>query len=656
MCNLDHKLAKFFIPMKNFNLIVLLFISAFGYSQSEQEDFDQMVVGEMKSSSANYEVFVNPNTLNYDVTYHELRFTVNPNITTPFINGVVKTTFTALSNMNAIVFDMATQLGVSAVIMNGSNLTFSQSNYQLFINFPTTITSGTSATVEITYSGSPPQAEQAFTRTTHNGTPVIYTLSEPFGARDWWPCKQDLNDKIDNIDVYITCPSTYIGVSNGLLQSSVTSGGNTTRHFQHNYPIPAYLISLNVTNYVTYNIEAGLGTTESPFIPIINYLYPESNTTTVQNAINQTIPIFNIFEEKFGPYPYRNEIYGHVQFSYGGGMEHATMSSMGGWSRSLIAHELGHQWFGNQVTCGTWKDIWLNEGLTEYTAGIAVEEMDGPAAFVSWKANKINNITSQTGGAVYLTDSEALNVGRIFSGRLSYNKGSMVTHMLRWVMGDTAFFQALRNYLNDSNLSYGYAITDDLVAHLEAEHGASLTEFFNDWLYNQGYPTYSIQAQNFGSGQAKIILNQTQSHPSVSFFEMPVEVRLTGSNGQIHDVILNHTFTGQEFIVPVPFLVTGVEFDPNRHIISRNSIATLSNNSFEWEDSIVLYPNPSNDLVSIQMPTNISIEKVSFYNALGQKVMDSEGQNINISLISNGVYLVEIKTNEGIIHKNFIKN
>ncbi|MCU0349546.1 MAG: T9SS type A sorting domain-containing protein [Flavobacterium sp.] len=642
--------------MKNFNLIVLLFISAFGYSQSEQEDFDQMVAGEMKSSSANYEVFVNPNTLNYDVTYHELRFTVNPNITTPFINGVVKTTFTALSNMNAIVFDMATQLGVSAVIMNGSNLTFSQSNYQLFINFPTTITSGTSATVEITYSGSPPQAEQAFTRTTHNGTPVIYTLSEPFGARDWWPCKQDLNDKIDNIDVYITCPSTYIGVSNGLLQSSVTSGGNTTRHFQHNYPIPAYLISLNVTNYVTYNIEAGLGTTESPFIPIINYLYPESNTTTVQNAINQTIPIFNIFEEKFGPYPYRNEIYGHVQFSYGGGMEHATMSSMGGWSRSLIAHELGHQWFGNQVTCGTWKDIWLNEGLTEYTAGIAVEEMDGPAAFVSWKANKINNITSQTGGAVYLTDSEALNVGRIFSGRLSYNKGSMVTHMLRWVMGDTAFFQALRNYLNDSNLSYGYAITDDLVAHLEAEHGASLTEFFNDWLYNQGYPTYSVQAQNFGSGQAKIILNQTQSHPSVSFFEMPVEVRLTGSNGQIHDVILNHTFTGQEFIVSVPFLVTGVEFDPNRHIISRNSIATLSNNSFEWEDSIVLYPNPSNDLVSIQMPTNISIEKVSFYNALGQKVMDSEGQNINFSSIANGVYLVEIKTNKGIIHKNFIKN
>ena len=191
-------------------------------------------------------------------------------------------------------------------------------------------------------------------------------------------------------------------------------------------------------------------------------MYPESNTATNRNALDVTVPIMNVFEEKFGPYPYRNEQYGHVQFGWGGGMEHATMSSMGSWGRSLIAHELGHQWFGNKVTCGSWKDIWLNEGLTEYTAGIMVEELDGDASFVSWKNGKITNITSQTGGALYLTDAEALNVGRIFSSRLSYNKGSMVTHMLRWVMGDANFFLALRNYLNDTNLAYAYAQTNDL--------------------------------------------------------------------------------------------------------------------------------------------------------------------------------------------------
>jgi aminopeptidase N len=640
---------------KNITYLFLL-LTFFGFSQSDSEEFDRMVESEMKSAASLQNLRVNTNTLNYDVTYHELRFTVDPDNTTPFISGVVKTTFRALANMNSVTFDMATSLVVSSVTMNSTNLTFNQSNYELNITLPSTLTIGNSATVIITYAGSPPQAEGAFTRGIHSGTPVIFTLSEPFGARDWWPCKQDLNDKIDSFDIYITCPSAYIGVSNGLLQSQTTILGNTTRHFRHNYPIPAYLISLNVTNYVTYNIQAGLGTTQNPFFPINNYLYPESNTATNRSFIDLTVPIMNVFEQKFGSYPYRNEQYGHVQFGWNGGMEHATMSSMGVWnSRSLIAHELGHQWFGNKVTCGTWKDIWLNEGLTEYTAGIVVEELDGAAAFVSWKNGKISNITSQIGGAVYLTDAEALNVGRIFSGRLSYNKGSMVTHMLRWKMGDTAFFQALINYLNDSNLAYGYAITTDLKAHLEAVHGSSLDEFFNDWVYNQGYPTYTITAQNWGAGQAKITVNQTQSDPSVAYFEMPLEIRLSGAGAATQDVVINHTGNGQEFIVSVPFVVTGVTFDPNKHIISRNNVATLANEAFDLDQSISIYPNPANDIFHIMTPTTIQIEKVEIYNTLGQLVGQKTDHYFSISELASGIHLLKITTSEGVIHKNFVK-
>jgi aminopeptidase N len=540
--------------------------------------------------------------------------------------------------------------------MNSASLTFSQSNYELNINLPATVTTGNSATVVITYAGSPPQAEGAFTRGTHSGTPVIFTLSEPFGARDWWPCKQDLNDKIDSFDIFITCPDTYIGVSNGLLQSSITSGGTTTRHFKHNYPIPAYLISLNVTNYVTYNIQAGLGTVDNPFFPINNYLYPESNTASNRGFIDLTIPIMNVFEQKFGPYPYRNEQYGHVQFGWGGGMEHTTMTSMGAWnSRSLIAHELGHQWFGNKVTCGTWKDIWLNEGLTEYSAGIVVEELDDDAAFVTWKSGKISNITSQTGGAVYLTDSEALNVGRIFSSRLSYNKGSMVTHMLRWVMGDANFFQALQNYLNAPNLAFGYAVTTDLKSQLETVHGSSLTEFFDDWIYGQGYPTYTVNAQNWGAGQTKITVSQTQSNTSVSFFEMPLEIRLSGAGGLTRDVVVNHTFSGQEFIVPVPFVVTGVTFDPNKHIISRNNVATLANESFDLEQTISVYPNPTTNELHIMMPTTLQLEKVEIYNTLGQLVGQKDANDFSVAELSAGLHLLKITTSEGVIHKNFIK-
>ena len=642
--------------MQKITFSFILLIGIIGFTQTSDSDFERMVEAEMKTVSSIQNLRVNPNTLNYDVTYHELRFTVDPNVTNPYINGIVKTIFRALTDIDAVTFDMATELTVSSVTMNSTSLTFSQSNYELNINLPSTVTTGNSATVVITYAGSPPQAEGAFTRSTHSSTPVIFTLSEPFGARDWWPCKQDLNDKIESFDMYITCPDTYIGVSNGLLQSSVTSGGFTTRHFKHNYPIPAYLISLNVTNYTTYNIQAGLGTVESPFFPINNYLYPESNTASNRSSIDNTVPIMNVFEQKFGPYPYRNEQYGHVQFGWGGGMEHTTMSSMGAWnSRSLIAHELGHQWFGNKITCGTWKDIWLNEGLTEYSAGIVVEELDGDAAFVTWKSGKISNITSSTTGAVYLTDAEALNVGRIFSSRLSYNKGSMVTHMLRWVMGDANFFQALQNYLSDTNLAFGYAVTNDLKGHLEAVHLTSLSEFFNDWIYGQGYPTYTVNAQNWGAGQAKITVSQAQSNTSLSFFEMPLEIRLTGAGGLTRDVVVNHTFSGQEFIVPVPFVVTGVTFDPNKHIISRNNVATLANESFDLEQTISVYPNPTTNELHIMMPTTLQLDKVEIYNTLGQLVGQKDAIDFSVAELSAGLHLLKITTSEGVIHKNFIK-
>jgi aminopeptidase N len=641
--------------MKKNICALFILLRVLGFSQSGISEFDRMVEAEMKSASSFQNLRVNPNTLNYDVTHHDLRFTINPDTTTPFISGVVSTTFRALSNMTTVTFDMATALAVSSVTMNGMGLTFTQSNYELNINLPTTLSTGTTATVIITYAGSPPQAEAAFTRSTHAGTPVIYTLSEPFGARDWWPCKQDLNDKIDSFDIYITCPSAYIGVSNGLLQSSTTSGGNTTRHYRHNYPIPAYLISLNVTNYVTYNIQAGLGTVQNPFFPINNYLYPEGNTTTVQTAINQTVPVMNVFEEKFGFYPYRNEQYGHVQFSWGGGMEHTTMSSMGGWSRSLIAHELAHQWFGDKITCGTWRDIWLNEGFAEYLAGLVVESLDGPASFISWKTTKINNITSASNGALYLTEAEALNVSRIFSSRITYNKGSMVVHMLRWKMGDANFYQAVRNYLNDSNLAFGYAITADLKAHLEAVHGASLSEFFNDWVYMQGYPTYTITAQNWGAGQAKITVSQTQSDPSVTYFEMPLEIRLSGAGGATQDVIVNHTANGQQFIVSVPFVVTGVTFDPNKHIISKNNIVTLGTESFEWSATVSVYPNPTNDVLHVMMPSSLQLNKIEIYNTLGQLEGEKSTADFSIADLAFGVHWLKISTSEGIIYKNFIK-
>ncbi|WP_291106340.1 M1 family aminopeptidase [Flavobacterium sp. UBA6195] len=642
--------------MKKITLSLLLLFGVIGFAQTDNSEFDRMVEAEMKSASATINFRANPNTQNYDISYHELRFSVDPNNTTPYISGVVTTTFTALSDMSVVTFDMATALVVSSVTMNSSNLTFSQSNYELNINLPTTLVSGNSATVVITYAGSPPQAEGAFTRGTHSGTPVIFTLSEPYGARDWWPCKQDLNDKVNAIDVYITAPSAYVSVSNGIGVSQTVSGANKTTHFHHNYPIPAYLIAIAVTNYQIYNQQGGLGTVASPYFPIVNYLYPESYASaTSATQLGTTPTIINLYESLLEPYPFRNEKYGHAQFGWGGGMEHTTVSFMGSFGRSLIAHEMAHQWFGNKITCGSWKDIWLNEGLTEYMSGLVVENLDGAPLFVTWKTNKINSITSQTAGYVYLQDSDLTNVNRIFSSRLTYDKGSMVTHMLRWKLGDAAFFQALKNYLADSSLAYGYALTGDLKSHLENVYGSSLTEFFNDWIYMQGYPTYTITAQNWGAGQAKITVSQTQSHASVSFFEMPLEIRLTSAEGANHDVVVNNTVNNQEFVVSVPFVVAGVTFDPNKHIISKNNVATLSNESFDLDQTISVYPNPANDELHIMMPTTTQLEKIEIYNTLGQLLATHQTTDFRIDNLSSGIHVMKITTSEGAIHKNFIK-
>ena len=638
--------------MKKILLLITLIISVITFAQTTDQEFENMVEAEMKSAAKLQNITVNPNTLNYDITYHQLKFTVDPAVY--FIAGEVTTTFTALSDMNTITFDMANELTVTSVTRNGISLSFSESgNNELVINFPTAITNGTSATVVITYSGVPPVSGfSAFAAEDHAGVPVLWTLSEPFGAKDWWPCKQDLNDKINNIDVYITAPSQYTSVSNGLEISQSTVGSNKTTHFQHNYPIPAYLIAIAVTNYQIFTQTAGTAPND---FPIVNYIYPE-NFSTAQTQLAQTLPIMNLFETLFEPYPFHQEKYGHAQFGWGGGMEHTTVSFMGNFGSNLIAHELAHQWFGNKITCGTWKDIWLNEGFAEYLSGLVVENINGPTSFVSWKNGKINNITSQPGGAVYLTDTEALNVGRIFSGRLSYNKGSMVVHMLRWKMGDAMFFQALKNYLADPNLAFDYAVTSDLKTHLEAVYGSSLTEFFNDWVFNQGYPTYSISASPINSGQIQVTVNQTQSHSSVSFFEMPIEVRFTGSAGETFDARLENVSNGEQFIVNVPFAVTGVVFDPNRHVISKNNVATLSNPSFELQDSIILSPNPTKSIVELAIPDYISIEKIELFNTLGQLVSTKENAIFNVDDISTGLFIVKIYTNKGVVVKNLLKN
>ena len=645
--------------MKRYLLLALLIVLNTSFSQTFDDDLRAISEAEAKSASnrINQRTF-NLNTGNYDIKYHKLEFTIDPSTT--FLDGIVTTHFEAKEDMTEVTFDLTSNMIVSQVLQNGNSLTFIQNtNDEIVITLSQGVNTGEIGIVEITYSGNPVSSGfGSYAQSTHNGDPIIWTLSEPYGAKGWWPCKQDLNDKVDVIDVFITTPQfnpsteEYIAVSNGLEQSQVVDGANKTTHYRHQHAIPAYLIAIAVTNYEVYSHT--VPNNGNPF-EVVNYIYPE-NLTSAQASTPITVDIMNLFTGLFEEYPFSDEKYGHAQFGWGGGMEHTTVSFMGSFGRNLIAHELAHQWFGDKITCGSWKDIWLNEGFATYLSGLVVEDFDGNNSFTAWKQQRINSITSQPDGAVYLSDQDTTSVGRIFSSRLSYSKGAMVLHMLRKKVGDANFYQGMQDYLADTNFAYAYAKTPDYKAKMEEASGESLTEFFSDWIYNEGYPTYTINWNQPDANQVRVEIFQTQSDVSVSYFEAPVPLRIKGINNEILDITLNNMTNGEVFFIPITFQATGIEFDPEFDLISRNNMVTLGIDENVLEANFFIYPNPAQSLIHIQKPYDLEIQSIQIFNMLGQKVLETvEQESINIKQLSAELYFIRFNTNKGILHKTLLK-
>ncbi|WP_321252625.1 M1 family aminopeptidase [Psychroserpens sp.] len=600
----------------------------------------------------------NLNTGNYDLKYHRLELNVDPGVA--FISGTITSYFEAKSDLSTVTFDLASNMNVSQVTHQGMPLSFTHNTQdELIITLPATQAAGVLDSLSVSYSGNPESSGfGSFEQTTHNGDPVIWTLSEPYGAKAWWPCKQDLIDKIDSIDVFMTTPvfnpsnEAYVAVSNGVEQSQVINGSQKTTHFKHRFPIPAYLIAIAATNYSIYTHN--VPNNGNPF-DIVNYVYPES-LTTAQNGTPVTVDIMNLFTNLFEEYPFASEKYGHAQFGWGGGMEHTTVSFMGSFNRNLIAHELAHQWFGNKITCGSWKDIWLNEGFATYLSGLVIEHLDGNTQFTTWKQQRNNNITSAPEGAVYLSDTDTLNVSRIFNGRLSYNKGAMVLHMLRKKIGDATFYQALQDYLNTAEHAFDYAKTNDFIGIVETTSGQDLTEFFNDWLFNEGYPSYTVIWNQPATDQVSLTINQTQSDPSVSFFESPVTLRIIGTLGEELDVTVDHITNGQNFIEAVNFVIQDVIFDPESDIISRNNTTLLSTDEFELSQELLLYPNPTEHVLTIKKPDRLTINEIKVYNVLGQLIDQMPWQStINTESWSSGILFLQFETIDGVITKSVLK-
>lgn len=628
----------------------LILISAFRFASAQIDEGkdkvqNQIIESEKKAFLQKQALSKKPDIeYGYDLTYQRIKWKLDP--AKNYIEGAIHSRFTAThEGLTQVIFDKGELLHVDSVTYHGQNLTAEEpGNETVVIMLPKGLNSGARDSLTLFYHGKPITEDRSIVKITHANVPVMWTLSEPFGAKRWWPCKQTLRDKIDSIDIFATVLDTYKVGSNGLLVDSFRKNSFITYHWKHRYPIATYLISVAVTNYASFSLYADLGNGDS--LEILNYVYPE-DLKIAKEKYQYTIPVMQLYRKLVGEYPFVKEKYGHCHFGFGGGMEHQTMSYMGGFQPELIAHELAHQWFGDKVTCGSWRDIWLNEGFATYMTGLTLKYLDSEKAWNEWKSSKIASITEEPGGSVYVDDSTS--VARIFSGRLSYNKGAYLLHMLRCELGDNAFFSGLKSYLSDTNLAYGFARTSDLQKHLELAADTNLDEFFKDWFYGQGYPNYTLEWKPLENGKISLKIFQTPSDPSVDFYEMKVPV-LFKNNEQQKLFTFQNTYSGQEFVVDVPFKVSDVIFDPEMNILALSKVRRGF--SDKLKSSIIIYPNPAKDYITVTYKT--FCEKLTFlkiYDSKGNIVFKEEintfmppfgSYNFSIQSLNSGFYFLQV--------------
>jgi len=589
----------------------------------------------------------------YDLTFLRLLFTVDP--AEQYITGSIMNYFRVLSEPpHTLTFDMHDSLNINIIRYHNSELTnYSHENNVLTIELPDAMAFGTLDSIIIDYQGVPVMdGLGSFSTSEHEGVPLLATLSQPYGAKDWWPCKQDLNDKIDSVLVVVTCPDEYRTASNGVLIAEDTCHGNRVMQWKHDHPIAAYLIAIAVTNYEVYSDYLPLSSGDS--IEILNYIYPE-DLEDVMESTPGIIEVFHLYNDLFGLYPYADEKYGHAQWEWGGGMEHQTMSFMGSFGHDLMAHELAHQWFGDYVTCASWSDIWLNEGFATYLTGITYEHMFNGIYWDQFKRLSIDRILKEPDGSVFCPDTS--DVERIFDARLSYSKGAMVLHSLRWEMGDEAFFQGIRNYYNA--FANAYANTSDFRLQMEAAADTTLQEFFNDWIYGEGYPLYQFSYSQDQNNDLEITIYQTQSHPSVDFFEMHVPFTIRGIQKDT-TIVLHNTENGQTFTMNPGMSVSKILLDPDRWIITKDPIIVGIDNERRMtndERRINLFPNPADSYIFVELQNLENATEILLINQAGQVVLrktivpNQSKTRLDVRKLAKGIYYI---TTNGKMHRGSI--
>lgn len=507
-------------------------------------------------------------TLNgYDVQYMKLNLEVMD--TSVFIKGSASVRVKMVQDSRTLLFDLRDNMNVDSVVVNGVKTAFSHSKNRLRFSSPAGWKMNSVVTTAVYYSGYP--ANGLTYQGKNRGFPTIANVSESYLLWCWLPCKQVLTDKVDSADIWITTQKNLKAYSNGVLRDSADVAGNKIQYQWHTgYPIAYYLLTLGVGNYAIVHDTAVLSSPGNAVLPLVFYVY-NSDSYLASNAdgIAKTKAFVHLLDSLYGVYPFAKEKYGVAlaQIYSTEGMENQTMSVNQDMGASLNIHELQHQWFGDEVTCTTFNDIWLHEGFATYAEMLGIEYLPqlSPGTVANYVAGWHRSVTQQAGGSVYVPLTDTYNEDRIFNGRLTYNKGASIIHTLRFETGnDSVFFAALRRYL--SLYQYGNANVSQFIQVWKESTGMDLTIFFNQWYYGEGYPVYTVTYKQSGSAVA-IQSAQKGSVPGVTpFFRMKMEYKITTNKG---DTVITHyqNSTTESFTVTVAGIVKSVTVDPNDWVI-----------------------------------------------------------------------------------------
>lgn len=567
-----------------------------------------------------------PGQEGFDVTYYklDLKLMLNPNNVRGSVTMVARS---LVDNLASITLDLMNAMTVDSVYAGGIRIfDVSQQPSLVSINLDRSYSIGQLLTVVVYYHGVPRSSgfgSFAFSEASP-GSPWVWSLSEPYGSKDWWPCKDHPGDKADSLDVWITCESRFKVGSEGRLISVVDNGDGTKTHkWKHRYPIATYLVSIAVAEYT--ELSGWFKYSSSDSMEVLNYVLP-GMVNSALSSMGVTLSMLQIFSDLFGLYPFIKEKYGHSQFGWGGGMEHQTMTSLGSFNESLIAHEMAHQWFGDMITMRTWPHIWLNEGFATYCVALYRERMYGVSAYNDEVLNRIfSGIVAAQGGSVYVRDTST--VGQVFNTVLVYHKGGAVLHMLRHVIGDPVFFKAMKQYATDKRFQYATASTEDFQSVCEDVSGKSLGYFFSEWIYGERYPTYRYEWGTTQSGPpytVRVSLSQTTGTSNPAFFQMPIDFRFTGTNLDTTIVVTNNA-SSQLFVFILPKMPATFQLDPNNWIVKSVSGTMVNVDRIsEVPETYALlqnYPNPFNPstVIPFDLPKASQV-RLEIYNGLGELV------------------------------------